>query len=226
MSNYILHNGELCHYGVPGMKWGVRKAKYTAKAEAYRKAASDSDNEKRAAKLNAKADKMDNKAAALDTSKGRAAYTAKKAAVIGAAVVATTLAAGFAAKKISEVSKQKGFDAGFLKGNKEGQAAGFKTGFTYGREQGGKEGYSIGKSAGYSKGRRDGWDAGRTFGYKMGNKDGTASGFQAGRTKGRHDTLSGIRYTTGSSKVADRLEKAAAKIGKTSIDELLDHLYN
>lgn len=30
MANYILENGELKHYGVPGMKWGVRKARPTS----------------------------------------------------------------------------------------------------------------------------------------------------------------------------------------------------
>lgn len=29
MANYIYKNGELMHYGVPGMRWGFRKARYT-----------------------------------------------------------------------------------------------------------------------------------------------------------------------------------------------------
>lgn len=26
MADYIYHNGELMHYGIPGMRWGVRRA--------------------------------------------------------------------------------------------------------------------------------------------------------------------------------------------------------
>lgn len=33
MSNYIYYNGELYHYGVPGMKWGVRHDKDVADAK-------------------------------------------------------------------------------------------------------------------------------------------------------------------------------------------------
>ena len=38
MSNYILtSNGELYHYGVPGMKWGVRRQKLKAAKQRYKK---------------------------------------------------------------------------------------------------------------------------------------------------------------------------------------------
>lgn len=33
MANYIYKDGELCHYGVPGMRWGVRKTRRWATSE-------------------------------------------------------------------------------------------------------------------------------------------------------------------------------------------------
>lgn len=49
LSNYVYRDGELCHYGVIGMKWGVRRGR-TAKA--YEKAS------KKLQKLDKKADKQ------------------------------------------------------------------------------------------------------------------------------------------------------------------------
>lgn len=44
MSNYTIINGELYHYGVPGMKWGVRQAeKYTTKSRMARESADEWD---------------------------------------------------------------------------------------------------------------------------------------------------------------------------------------
>ena len=39
MDDYIIRDGELYHYGVPGMKWGVRKSVYKSMTKGQRKAA-------------------------------------------------------------------------------------------------------------------------------------------------------------------------------------------
>lgn len=58
MSNYIISNGELYHYGVPGMKWGVRKAQIrdTYKA-AKRRGDANAKEDYKKAKASLKAEK-------------------------------------------------------------------------------------------------------------------------------------------------------------------------
>ena len=61
MSNYAIVNGELKHYGVVGMKWGVRRGNVS---RAYAKAAKKANKlEKKYIKTNMKAAKLEVKAA-------------------------------------------------------------------------------------------------------------------------------------------------------------------
>ena len=90
MTNYILTaDGELYHYGVPGMKWGVRKASYASEKSAYRQAKKDFKAAKKSArkssfgfgikgiaKVKAAQDKRD--AAELNVLDAKAKYKAAK----------------------------------------------------------------------------------------------------------------------------------------------------
>ena len=76
MSTYIIHNGELCHYGVPGMKWGIRKARQEAKAN-YKAA-----KKKALSKYYNTTEKIDEKYELKDFTKGGKGYSkADKAAM-------------------------------------------------------------------------------------------------------------------------------------------------
>ena len=130
-SNYRpAHNtygDELMHYGVPGMKWGRRKAKtaaaiYGMNARAYSKsnktlASMNRDAQK---KQLAKVADYDKQIAARKNSpeyKAKVAKT-KKVAKIGAAVAGTALAA-YGAYKVSKVLKDKASAKSYATGRAE-----------------------------------------------------------------------------------------------------------
>lgn len=87
MSDFVYRDGELYHYGVLGMKWGVRKAVYkSSKNERLRKRALDYDRKsaqltKRAEKTHAKEDldRANRKATRAATYDKKAAKLNKKA---------------------------------------------------------------------------------------------------------------------------------------------------
>lgn len=120
INDYIIANGELYHYGVKGMKWGVRRyekkaSKARAKAKEYKMYADDYDpknytvklKDKERSNLQAKSNKfrkMSNaenrkarsleakaKAAAEKASEPMTKERAKKAAIKGAKTTAATL---------------------------------------------------------------------------------------------------------------------------------------
>lgn len=91
---------ELQHHGVKGMKWGRRKARPQSTGNGRRGQASADSPEAQAAAKEARRRKV------------------KRAAMIGAAVVGTALAA-YGAKKASDLLKDKAFKSAHERGKKE-----------------------------------------------------------------------------------------------------------
>lgn len=90
---------ELRHHGVKGMKWGRRKARPQSTGNGRRGQASADSPEAQAAAKEARRRKV------------------KRAAMIGAAVVGTALAA-YGAKKVSDVMKNKAFSKAHERGKR------------------------------------------------------------------------------------------------------------
>lgn len=88
MADYIIHNGELFHYGVPGMKWGRRKAPEVSSNQGRRSSTQNPDQAKAARKAKI-----------------------KKAVKIGA-VVAGSVVAIYGIKKLKEIADRRAYDRG------------------------------------------------------------------------------------------------------------------
>lgn len=116
MSDYIITNSELKHYGVIGMKWGVRRNPSKAYGKASKKLVKLNNKvEKKQVKARKKAERADNKEAswfASERSVRRADRKAKKAqrkairAVRKASKWYTSMEKEFAKTSISMTSEQ------------------------------------------------------------------------------------------------------------------------
>lgn len=94
MWKYNYTPDELYHWGVPGMKWGKRKAKVSFNDSNYRQSKIDKATAKIDRKIAKKQAKIDKKNAKIESAGGKKKYIAKKIGK-GAGITAGVLAGGF-----------------------------------------------------------------------------------------------------------------------------------
>ena len=75
---YIINNDELAHYGVPGMKWGVRKSEYKAMSRGQRKALRKAKRQEYKAMRQHRTALLDKAERAYDTRTGNSYQRAKQ----------------------------------------------------------------------------------------------------------------------------------------------------
>ena len=97
---------ELLHYGVPGMKWGVRRAR-----AAMAKASTKEDRQKASAKLQGHMTKASKKLDKLNTKVEKAQYKARKASNKADRKATSFLASEKAADKAVAKARKKSFKA-------------------------------------------------------------------------------------------------------------------
>lgn len=111
--NYTTEDGVLCHYGIPGMKWGRRKARMPSTTMGRYRSAYKS--QVQSAKASYKKQKQAYKQ--TDEYKQQRKVKAKKAAVAGSAVAAAALAT-YGAYKLNKFVKAKNMDIAYERGHK------------------------------------------------------------------------------------------------------------